>query len=263
MQKRVRASYVFAALRLSFFPACASALLSLRRINSFRLKGKHVASLLRGELDLEQQLEKLRAGGASAADVARTRTLAGEVGAELAARSLAPALRTVYYRTAFQLATSNAVRVSLDTQLRMVDERGFAPGAASAGGATRGTGWCRRLDAAPPLAAGELIEFPFAILEIKLQDAAPEWVAELLASGRLVQCTKFSKFLHGARVHCVLLAGARTYLCVLCSRAMLTCIIVACCAHRHRGAAAQRGAEAAALVGRRRGGRRAGSCQGG
>jgi SPX domain protein involved in polyphosphate accumulation len=168
-----------------------------------------VTSLLRGELDLEQQLEKLRAGGASASDVERTRSLAGEVGAELEARALAPALRTVYYRTAFQLATSNAVRVSLDTQLRMVDERGFAPGAAAPGGGARGTGWCRRLDASPPLAPGELIEFPFAILEIKLQDAAPDWVAELLASGRLVQCTKFSKFLHGARVCAALLLRLR------------------------------------------------------
>ena len=157
-----------------------------------------MAALLRGELDLEVQLEKLRAGGAAAADVARTRRLASEVSAEIAERRLAPALRTVYYRTAFQLASSNAVRVSLDTQLRMVDERG-------AGGAgVNGTkpkpaseaGWCRRLGGAP-LGAHECVEFPFAILEIKLQDTAPPWISELLASGRLVQCTKFSKFLHG------------------------------------------------------------------
>jgi uncharacterized membrane protein YidH (DUF202 family) len=167
---------------------CADACAHCRR--SFRLKGKHVASLLRGELDLEAQLEKLRAGGATEADVARTRALAAEVDQELHARSLAPSLRTVYYRTAFQLATSNAVRVSLDTQLRMVDERGCAAAGIN--------GWCRRLDAAAPLASHEVVEFPFAILEIKLQDQPPDWIADLLASGRLVQCTKFSKFLHGA-----------------------------------------------------------------
>ena len=165
---------------------------------SFRLKGKHVAALLRGELDLEAQLHKLRAGGASDADVARTRALAAEVQDEIRSRALAPALRTVYYRTAFQLATSNAVRVSLDTQLRMLDERGAA----------RRGGWCRRLEpGGPPLGPDELIEFPFAVLEIKLQDASPPWVDELLASGRLVQCTKFSKFLHGAW-HVAARAGA-------------------------------------------------------
>jgi SPX domain protein involved in polyphosphate accumulation len=159
---------------------------------SFRLKAKHVTTLMRGELDLETHLEKLRAGGASAEDVARTRTLAAEVGKELHSRALAPALRTVYYRTAFQLASSNAVRVSLDTQLRMLDERDAPPGADGV------HGWCRRPDAMPPLAQQQVVEFPFAVLEIKLQDQAPDWVEELLASGRLVQCTKFSKFLHGA-----------------------------------------------------------------
>ena len=155
---------------------------------SFRLKGRHVASLLRGELDLEAQLAKLRAGGASEADVARTRQLATEVADEVAKRRLAPALRTVYFRTAFQLSSSNAVRVSLDTQLRMVDERD-APHPPTA--------WCRRLDGATPLAARECVDFPFAVLEIKLQDAAPEWVESLLASGRLISCLKFSKFLQG------------------------------------------------------------------
>jgi SPX domain protein involved in polyphosphate accumulation len=148
----------------------------------FRLKGRHVAALLRGELDVEAQLAKLRAGGASDADVARTRALATEVAAEVAARRLAPALRTVYFRTAFQLASSNAVRVSLDTQLRMVDERN-APRPAGA--------WCRRLDAGTQLPARECCDFPFAVLEVKLQDAAPDWVESLLASGRLTACYKF------------------------------------------------------------------------
>ena len=173
---------------------CVGAVLLRRRgadaapRRSFRLKGRHVGSLLRGELDIEAQLAKLRAGGASEADVARTRQLATEVADEVAKRRLAPALRTVYFRTAFQLSSSNAVRVSLDTQLRMVDERDVPHPPAA---------WCRRLDTATPLAARECVDFPFAVLEVKLQDAVPEWVESLLASGRLISCYKFSKFLHG------------------------------------------------------------------
>jgi hypothetical protein len=41
--------------------------------------------------------------------------------------------------------------------------------------------------------------FPYAILEVKLQDknAAPAWVHELKTSGVLVEAPRFSKFLHG------------------------------------------------------------------
>lgn len=138
-----------------------------------------MAALLRGQLDVEAQLAKLQAGGASEADVARTRTLATEVADEVARRRLQPALRTVYFRTAFQLSSSNAVRVSLDTQLRMVDERDAPRSSPDA--------WCRRLDADTPLAGRECVDFPFAVLEVKLQDAAPDWVEELLASGCVMQ----------------------------------------------------------------------------
>ena len=156
----------------------------------FRLKAKHVAAFLAGELDMETLLKKLKADGASDADIARTRTLAAEVAQEVSARQLTPALRTMYFRTAFQLSTSNAVRVSLDTQLRMLDERTPA--------SVRRQSWHRPLDDKQhPVAPHELVEFPFAVLEVKLQDEMPKWMAALLDSGRLTQCTKYSKFLHG------------------------------------------------------------------
>lgn len=151
----------------------------------FRIKAKHVAAFMGGELDMEGHLKKLKSQGASDADIARTRTLAAEVAAEVAQRGLRPGLRTMYFRTAFQLSSSNAVRVSLDTQLRMLDERLPGPQLWSA--------WHRLLDDKHPVAPHELVDFPYAVLEVKLQDAEPKWVTALLASGRLVQCTKFSK----------------------------------------------------------------------
>jgi len=154
----------------------------------FRLKAKHIAALLRGELDIEAHLRKLRGGGASEADVARTRALVSDILRAVSTGSLAPALRTSYYRTAFQSSVSNAVRVSLDTQLRMIDER------------VGGSGFVRSLDPASPnpVTPCDVVEFPYAILEVKLQAEPPEWVEELLASGMLTACTKFSKFLHGS-----------------------------------------------------------------
>ena len=162
----------------------------------FRIKAKHVGAFMAGELDLEGQLKKLKSQGASDADICRTRQLSAEVQAEVAQRSLRPGLRTMYFRTAFQLSSSNAVRVSLDTQLRMLDERTAGPQPWAA--------WHRPLDGKHPVAPHELVDFPYAVLEVKLQDAEPKWVTALLASGRLIPCTKYSKFLHGTaslRVH--------------------------------------------------------------
>lgn len=98
-----------------------------------------------------------------------------------------PLMRTVYRRTAFQEASNNLVRISLDTQLHMVREHG-AP-------AVPGD-WCR--DMAAPLPAHDAVYFPYAVVEIKLQEAPPDWVAGLLGTGMLLPVPKFSKFLHGA-----------------------------------------------------------------
>ena len=48
--------------------------------------------------------------------------LATEVGADVQARQLHAAVRTTYKRAAFQAATSNEVRISLDTDMKLVDE---------------------------------------------------------------------------------------------------------------------------------------------
>uniref|UniRef100_A0A7S3UB82 SPX domain-containing protein n=1 Tax=Picocystis salinarum TaxID=88271 RepID=A0A7S3UB82_9CHLO len=97
-----------------------------------------------------------------------------------------PMIRTCYKRTAFQLSTSNAVRISLDTDLRMVNEKGTC--------VTEGD-WCR--DLSRPIYESESVLFPYAILEIKLQtEERPEWIEDLLATGMLVEAPKFSKFQH-------------------------------------------------------------------
>ncbi|GLI63728.1 hypothetical protein VaNZ11_006791, partial [Volvox africanus] len=103
-------------------------------------------------------------------------------------RNQEPHLRTEYRRTAFQLSSTNAVRISLDTQLAMTRELGAprAPG-----------GWCR--DPSITVRHEDVVRFPYAVLEIKLQDedSCPAWVLALRQSGLLVEAPKFSKFLHG------------------------------------------------------------------
>jgi len=97
-----------------------------------------------------------------------------------------PMVRTQYMRSAFQEATSNAVRISIDTDLKMIREKS----------APRKSGdWCR--DMSCPLGPKDVINFPYAVLEVKLQDEPADWVNALTEGGMLVAVPKFSKFQNG------------------------------------------------------------------
>ncbi|KDD72374.1 VTC domain-containing protein, partial [Helicosporidium sp. ATCC 50920] len=98
-----------------------------------------------------------------------------------------PLLRTVYRRTAFQEPTTAAVRLSMDVDLHMVRE---------VGAAKRPGDWARDV-AGAPLAPGDVTVVPYVVVEVKLQQAPPRWLVDLVASGMLLPVPKFSKYLHG------------------------------------------------------------------
>ena len=106
----------------------------------------------------------------------------------LHANKLRPMVRTCYYRSAFQRSDSNLVRVSLDTQLTLVNEATVK---------TKGDSWCRVAD--DVLISDDVTRFPYSILEVKLQDCGnpPPWVSATLEAAGAVQVHKFSKFIHG------------------------------------------------------------------
>ncbi|KXZ43931.1 hypothetical protein GPECTOR_77g28 [Gonium pectorale] len=119
---------------------------------------------------------------------AKAAQLLREVQSSLLEREQEPYLRTEYRRSAFQLSHTNAVRISIDTHLVMTREAG----------APRGPGdWCR--DTQMAVHRDDVVQFPYAVLEIKLQDedSCPAWALALRESGLLVEAPKFSKFLHG------------------------------------------------------------------
>ena len=136
----------------------------------FRLDRCELAGYLSGRLDIPSILR-----GTGAAEAEKAATLAEEVVMlELRNRSLEPSVRTEYRRTAFQLSSSNTVRMSLDTRLRFTREDGSTRAATHA--------------------------FPYAILEVKLQEASPDWIEEVMARVPVIEVHKFSKFLHGTVV---------------------------------------------------------------
>jgi uncharacterized membrane protein YidH (DUF202 family) len=102
---------------------------------------------------------------------------------EIERRGLKPTLSTCYSRTAFQLPTTNAVRISLDEDLRWSDVRAL------------GT----RAMESPTNVTYSQRPFPYAVLEVKLAaaDAATDWIENILSKFSVVKVYKFSKYIHG------------------------------------------------------------------
>ena len=102
---------------------------------------------------------------------------------EFKGKSLSPAIRTSYRRTAFQHSDNNEVRISLDTNLKWFDE------------ISNTKLW---IEEGNDQASAK---FPFAVLEVKLQvEETPEWIEDILREINATEVWKFSKFLHGTCV---------------------------------------------------------------
>jgi SPX domain protein involved in polyphosphate accumulation len=101
---------------------------------------------------------------------------------------LKPLMRTAYARTAFQATGSDAVRISLDTDLRMLKEHDLDP-----------TLYWKTPEA--DFTEADVHNFSFAVLEVKLHRAQllnpPVWLRDLMGSKLVIQAEKFSKFNHG------------------------------------------------------------------
>ena len=143
----------------------------------FRLRRGDLEGYVRGEIDVPARFRSV-----GSVESERAARLAEEVTRfELQDRSLVPALSTRYRRTAFQRADTNAVRVSLDVDVRFEDARGVPLG--------------REFEPDPTRRAGAA--FPYAVLEVKLQEEAPAWIEDAVSVARVVEVRKFSKFLTG------------------------------------------------------------------
>ncbi|CAD7945368.1 unnamed protein product [Amoebophrya sp. A120] len=118
---------------------------------------------------------------------------------------LRPMIRTAYKRCAFQSASSNELRISLDVDMRLRKEHGVVkmPDADMDAAVVSTRNPTRqekaRLSRNPATAnKDDDYLFPYAILEVKLAGLAenPPWVQDLLYRCRATQVYKFSKFQH-------------------------------------------------------------------
>ncbi len=155
----------------------------------FAIKEWQAIPFLGGEYDLEQMEAEMREkGGTTEKAIEEWKELSIQCLQAVASKQLVPKLRTQYMRTAYQIPYDATVRISLDTNLNMINE--------SKPGAHR---WYR--DPTLPYKEGDITRFPHAVLEVKLQltdeSETPQWISELLQSGMLHEVNKFSKFIHG------------------------------------------------------------------
>jgi SPX domain protein involved in polyphosphate accumulation len=100
--------------------------------------------------------------------------------------NLRPCVRSMYVRAAFQSPSSNALRLTLDRNVTLVDETRAPEGA-----------WCLPDDAV--ISSDMITRVPYPVFEIKLSDAEmPGTFSHLIETGTLIEAPKFSKFLTGA-----------------------------------------------------------------
>jgi len=158
----------------------------------FTVKEKEVQQIMNNTYPIEQKMAEMLENGVNQADAEDWESLVREVTQVIETKQLVPTMRTQYMRTAFQIPFDATVRISLDTNLCMISERGYD--------LKNKTVWHR--DPSKTLAPNEITRFPHAILEVKLElrganTAPPKWVTDLQNSGMLYEVHKFSKFIHG------------------------------------------------------------------
>ena len=171
----------------------------------FAIKEKYIQSFIQGDYTMGKSLQKLQVRyGDEAQEVKQLEKNANEIQAFIRENNLQPAVRANYTRTAFQIPGDNGVRISIDTNLALIREDSL-----DSDRPCREPGQWHRTDLDEsdlefPFARvrnSEISRFPFALLEIKLQDGAKrntnEWVADLMASHLVREAPRFSKFVHG------------------------------------------------------------------
>ncbi len=155
----------------------------------FAIKEWQVIPFLGGEYDFEEMEDEMREKpGTTEESIETWKQLSIQCLQAVTSKQLVPTMRTRYMRTAYQIPYDATVRISLDTNLNMINEN--KPGT---------NRWFR--DPSLPYKEGDITRFPHAILEVKLQlsdeSETPQWISDLLNSGMLHEIHKFSKFIHG------------------------------------------------------------------
>ncbi|OAD05344.1 hypothetical protein MUCCIDRAFT_36468 [Mucor lusitanicus CBS 277.49] len=167
----------------------------------FRINEDQVNAFVSGQYTADQIAHELRMKGTEESIVTDTHFIGSGVQTSFREKKLEPVLRVFYNRTAFQLPDSQKLRISLDTDLTFIREDHLD------GVPRRQNNNWRRTDVGidnpfPYLKDHEILRFPYAVLETKLQthlgQEPPAWLTSLIEGHLVHEVPRFSKYLHGA-----------------------------------------------------------------
>eukprot|EP01111_Echinosteliopsis_oligospora_P008417 TRINITY_DN2406_c0_g1_i1.p1 TRINITY_DN2406_c0_g1~~TRINITY_DN2406_c0_g1_i1.p1 ORF type:complete len:771 (-),score=201.87 TRINITY_DN2406_c0_g1_i1:24-2336(-) len=152
----------------------------------FRINESKVLPYMEGQWHIDKKLKSMvRKKQIKEKEVDDVKETADSIQDEIVGKGLGPSLRTVVRRSAFQEGGDQTLRFSLDSNLHILNE----------GGQKEEGTWTRNLNL--PVKLSEVVTLQYAILEVKTQKQAPQWVKDLIHSGYLIPSDNFSKFLYG------------------------------------------------------------------
>lgn len=170
--------------------------------HKFDIKQKWIKPFVDGEYKMEKSIAKMERQGQQAADIEAFKKITSDIQELILSQKLAPVLRANYVRTAFQQPADDRVRISIDTDVAFIREDTLDRSRPCRDPST----WHRTdIDNSSMkypfsnINQSEISKFPYAILEIKLQEGRkrPEWVEDLMGSHLVFPAPGFSKFVHG------------------------------------------------------------------
>ncbi|RCH81786.1 vacuolar transporter chaperone, partial [Rhizopus stolonifer] len=166
----------------------------------FRLKEPQVDPFMTGKLTADAISHDLAQSSTKKSTVDHVHFIANGIQKSLKEKQLEPMVRVFYNRTAFQLPDDQRLRISLDSDLTFLREDHLSLFEKKA------HHW-RREDVGidypfHKVPDQDILRFPYAILETKLQthlgQQPPEWLTSLIESHLVHEVPRFSKYLHGA-----------------------------------------------------------------
>jgi uncharacterized membrane protein YidH (DUF202 family) len=170
----------------------------------FPIKDKYIQSFLKGEYEMEKTVQKLERQKRPEEKVTDFKQTVTDIQKFITDNDLQPVMRATYTRTAFQKPLDDRVRISIDTQLAFIREDSLDPDRPC-----RNPDEWHRLDIDNSrmeypfsnINQGEISRFPYAILEIKVNEDGsrkpPQWIEDLMTSHLVHKTSQFSKFVHG------------------------------------------------------------------
>ncbi|KAI8336738.1 VTC domain-containing protein [Chlamydoabsidia padenii] len=166
----------------------------------FPIKEPRVNDFVNGTYTADMIAAEMTAKGNPEATIKDMHFTATGVQKSFHEKELESMLRVYYNRTAFQLPDDQKLRISLDTDLTFIREDHID------GRNRHGNNW-RRSDVGIDypfnyVAPQDILRFPYAVLETKLQthlgQEPPQWLTSLIESHLVHEVPRFSKYLHGA-----------------------------------------------------------------